>query len=126
MATLFRSKHEEVAAPQTFETDIAHWWQGLVNLAAGEGHGLKVGVITSGYDDKKVEILGLLPPVLRRGLMRAVPWWEPVQRGQVSWAWFDITWCPNPVGDGLRYAIPNSEVLVGLLVARRKILTGGA
>lgn len=126
MATVFRSMHGEVAAPQIFETDPVEWWRGLVNVSAGEGHGLKVGIIAGGYEGEQVEIIGPLPPLLLRGLKRAVPWWEPVRRGQVPWASFDITWCPNPVGDGPRYAIPSSDALVGLLVARRKALAGGA
>lgn len=126
MATTFCSMYEEVAALQIFETEAIEWWRGLIDIAAGEGHGLRVGTMTCGYKDEKVEILGPLPLALRRGLKRAVPWWEPVRRGQVPWASFDITWCPNPVGDGPRYAIPSFDALVGLLVARRKALAGGA
>lgn len=126
MATMFRSMHGEVAAPHIFETDPVEWWFGLVNISAGESHGLKVGLITGGHEGEQVEILGSLPPLLRRGLKRAVPWWEPVRHGQVPWALFDITWCPNPAGNGPRYAIPSFEALVGLLVARRTILAGGS
>jgi|GEM_PF-6074166 len=124
MATTLCSMYEEVAALQIFETEAIEWWRGLIDIAAGEGHGLTVGIITCGDKKEKVEILGQFPLALRRGIKRAVPWWERVRRGQVPWASFDITWCPNPVGDGPRYAIPSSDALVGLLVARRKVLAG--
>lgn len=117
---------EEVAAPQIIQTDSVEFWRGLVDISAGKGHGLRIGIITGGYRDEQVEILGPLPHHLRRGLKRAIPWWETVRRGQVPWAWYDITWCPNLAGDGLRYAIPSRDVLIGLLVARRKILSEGA
>ncbi len=126
MATTFCSMHEEVAAPPIFKAEPVEWWRSLVDISAGEGHGLRVGTVTGECEDEQVEILGSLPPVLRRGLKLAIPWWEPVRSSQIPWLSVNITWCPNPVGDGPRYAIPSTDALVGLLVARRKTLAGGA
>ena len=105
-----------------FEAHPVDWWGSLIDTAAGEGSELRFGVITVGKERVQVEIIGSLPPVLRRGLKRAIPWWKPVRSRQVPWALFGITWCPDPAGFGPRYAIPSYDTLVGLLVARRKYL----
>ena len=81
MATVFRSMHGEVAAPQIFETDPVEWWRGLVNVSAGEGHGVKVGIIAGGYEGEQVEIIGPLPPKSADGVS-----WKSVSTGaQASW-----------------------------------------
>lgn len=94
-----------------------------MDIAGGEGHGLKVGVITSG-DEEKIEILGPLPSEFRRGLKQVAPFWEPVRRGRAPWSDYEITWVPDPSGDGPRFGISSQDQLIGLLGALRLSFSG--
>ncbi len=123
MANSFCGYCEEVAAPQFFETEPFEFWRGVIDLAAGENHGLRVTFIVKG-DDEQVEILGPLPSELRRCLQRVVPFGQLARRGQLPWGLYDITWSLNSTGDGPRFGISNSDVLIGLLSARRLKLSG--
>ncbi|WP_423457610.1 DUF5623 domain-containing protein [Ottowia sp. VDI28] len=105
------------------KTGLVEWWVDLLGIAAGENHGLKVSFITNG-DDEQIEILGPLPPELRRGLLRVAPLGQSVCRGQLPGHLFDISWCLNATGNGTRFGIWNLDELVGLLDARRLILAG--
>ncbi|MET4489455.1 hypothetical protein [Bradyrhizobium sp. LA7.1] len=111
----------------SFEVSGLEFWRGLVDLVGGKGHRLKIGVIGNGdLDEETIEILGELPPGLRRHLRRAVVWDEVhtlrgkrcVQRG-------NVTWSLNQDGSGPSYAVPSMDALIGLLVARRKAMAAG-
>lgn len=111
----------------SFEVSGLEFWRGLIDLVCGKGHRLKIGVIGNGdLDEEAVEILGELPPDLRRHLRRAVVWDEAhksrgkrcVQRGK-------FTWSVNQDGSGPSYAVSSMDALIGLMVARRKAMVAG-
>lgn len=96
---------------------------GCVSMFGGTGHGLLIGTIEGG-GDVTVEILGPLPPALRKSLRQVRAWWEPVLRNRVPWCLVAITWCLRLDGWGPRFAIRDLGLLLDLVSERRLALEG--
>ena len=98
-----------------FQTDPFDWWPALVNLVAGPGHGLRVGVnLDCGFET--IEIIGTLPKQLRKGLRRYAPW---------NTRNYAIEWVPRS-GYKTRYELQGLPDLLQRLADRRALLEGAA
>lgn len=98
------------------QTDPFDWWTALVDLVAGSDHGCRIGLISS-IDCELVEVLGVLPKPLRKGLRRVAPWHD---RDYV------IEWVPRLDGCGMRYELDGLGDLLCRLAERRKLMRSGA
>lgn len=98
------------------QTDPLDWWQGLVELVVGPNHGLRIGLISS-IDGELVEVVGVLPHALKKGLRRYTPWHDRE---------FCIEWLTRPDGKGARYELDGLADLLGRLAERRELMQEGA
>ena len=107
---------ENLSGTTEYRVTNLDWWRSLVDQVAGSDHGLLIGLISS-IDGELVEVFGVLPQPLKKGLHRCA---GNRDRG------CQIEWLTRPDGKGVRYELGGLGDFLRLLKARAELMQKGA